>query len=154
MGYHLTILRTKDKQSIPIDQKEIESLPSSFPEWQYDAKQIALVSVDERDDAPALWFTDGQLWTTNPSNETITSMIALANKLKARVRGDELETYRSANETYIHPDDAEKKTEADEDEDIEAWRRREQLKLWAIRAAFIGGAALLGFLLKKFGVTK
>ncbi len=148
MGYHLTILRTKGKQAIPIEQKDVENLATVFPDWKYDPKQNALVSYE----APALWFSTGQLWTTNPSNDTITSMIAFAKYLGARVRGDEFETYQSANETYIHPDDADEKTEADED--IEAWRRREQLKLWAIRAAFIGGAALLSFSLKKFGVIK
>ena len=152
MGYHLTILRTKGNQAVPIEQKEVESLVTVFPDWKYDPKQNALVSLDDSNEAPALWFSDGQLWTTNPSNDTITSMIAFAKHLGARVRGDEFETYQSPNETYIHPDDAEEQTETDEE--IEAWRRRELLKLWAIRAAFIGGAALLGFLLKKLGMVK
>lgn|SRR5574341_342236 len=149
MSYHVTILRTSGKRAIPITKEEVVGLAKAFPEWKYDVNQDALVSVSESDEAPALWFSDGELWTKNPSNDTVTSMLALAKHLGARVRGDELETYRTANNTYLHPDDAGAKEESEAD--LQAWRRREQLKLWAIRATVIGVAALLGFLLKKFG---
>lgn len=152
MSYHVTIVRTNGKRTIPITKEEVVGLAKAFPEWTYDEDQEALVSVDESDEAPALWFSDGELWTKNPSNDTVTSMLALAKHLGARVRGDELETYRTANDTYLHPDDAEKNEESEAD--LQAWRRREQLKLWTIRATVIGVAALLGFLLKKFGFLK
>ncbi len=142
MGYHLTILRTDGKRTISITRSEVEALAGAFPEWRYDATQDALVSTDDSKEAPALWLSDGELWTKNPSDTTIAAMLKLAEHLKARVRGDEHETYRGVAETYTHPDDAE----------LRAWARREQLRLWAMRAALVGGAALLGFLLKKFGV--
>jgi len=149
MSYHVTILRTNGKRTIPITKEEVVGLAKAFPEWKYDVDQNALVSVDESDEAPALWFSDGELWTKNPSNDTLTSMLALAKHLGARVRGDEHETYRTANDTYLHPDDAE--TTEEPEADLRVWRRRERLKLWSIRAAVVGVAALLGFLLKKFG---
>ena len=152
MSYHVTILRTNGNRTIPITKEEVAGLARAFPEWKYDADQDALVSVSESDEAPALWFSDGELWTKNPSNDTVTSMLALARHLGARVRGDELETYRTANDTYLHPDDAEAKQETEAE--FETWRRRERLKLWAIRAAVIGAAALVGILLKKFGFIK
>lgn len=152
MGYHLTILRTNGKQSIPIDQVEIESLPRTFPDWQFDTKQIALVSVDDSDDAPALWFTDGQLWTTNPSNETIASMIAIANKLGARVRGDEFETYRTVNETYPHPDDKEALAELESESKSLAKSSKLRSLLFRVLAALAG--ILVAYALHKLRVTK
>lgn len=152
MGYHVNIVRTKGRQTIPITKEEVVGLATAFPEWKYDVAQDALIAVDDSEEPPALWFTDGELWTKNPSNETITSMLALATHLGARVRGDELETYRTTNETYLHPDDAEEKEESEAQS--RAWRRREQLKFWTFRVLFICMAALLGFLLKKFGFVK
>ncbi len=151
MGYHLTILRTDGKRTISITRSEVEALAGAFPEWRYDATQDALVSTDDSKEAPALWLSDGELWTKNPSDATIAAMLKLAEHLKARVRGDEHEIYRSVAETYTHPDDADRQGSASAAE-LRAWARREQLRLWAMRAALVGGAALLGFLLKKFGV--
>lgn len=152
MGYHVAILRTNGKQQLPLLQAEIENLPAHFSYWEYDAAQNALFARDCSEDVPALWFGDGELWTSNPSHATLVAMVAMAQHLGARVRGDELETYLTADETYTHADDADlHKTQA---EDIRAWRRREQYRLWVTRAAFIGGAALLTYALKKFGLLK
>ena len=152
MGYHLTILRTNGMQNIPINQKEVECLPSTFPEWQYDAKQIALVSVDDSDDAPAIWFTDGQLWTTNPSDETIASMLILAKYLGARVRGDELETYSSVDETYTHPDD--KEALAELEAESKALPNHSKIRSLVLRVLAFIGAILLFTTLVKLGLIK
>ena len=50
---------------------------------------------------------NGQLWAKNPGEDEIETMLEVAHLLNARVRGDEFETYRSVNDTYIHPDDKE-----------------------------------------------
>lgn len=152
MGYHVAILRSKGALKIPLQQQEVENLPAHFPDWQYDAAQNALFKREDREDSPGLWFSDGELWTSNPSHATLAAMVAMAQHLGARARGDELETYRTADDTYTHPDDANMKQESDED--IGVWRRREQYRLWAIRAAFIGGVVLLTYALKKFGLLK
>ncbi|HYD59499.1 MAG TPA: hypothetical protein VEC35_04055 [Noviherbaspirillum sp.] len=149
MGYHVTILRTQVRQTIPITKAEILELAQIFPEWTYDAEQEALVSAGERVDAPALWFSEGKLWTTNPSDETITSMIALANHLHARVRGDEFETYRTVDETYLHPDDAQEKAEADAS--VDALIRRTRRKQWLFNAVLFGTLISLILILKKIG---
>jgi hypothetical protein len=52
-------------------------------------------------------FSEGELWTSNPSMPLLEPMIELAGYLGARVRGDELETYRTVDDRYIHPDDRE-----------------------------------------------
>jgi len=149
LGYHITILRTQDKQTIAITKEEVLGLAEVFPEWSYDSNQDALVFVDKSDEAPALWFSDGRLWTGNPSNETLASMIALAKHLKARVRGDEFETYRTADEVYLHPDDAQEKAEADAE--VGALIRRTRRKQWVLNAVLFGSFISLILLLKKFG---
>lgn len=152
MGYHVTILRTNGKQTMPITKAEVIALAEAFPGWQYDADQDALVSLDSGDDAPALWLTDGELWTTNPRGETMASMLALARHLNARVRGDELETYRTPAESYLHADDAAAK--ADADAENAALIRRSRVRSWAFRGLAVASAALLSFVLQKFGLLK
>ena len=149
MGYHVTILRTKGKRTVPISMEEVLALPAVFPQWKYDADQEGLVSLDEREDAPALWFSDGELWTSNPSDETLTAMIAIADHLGARVRGDEMETYRTATESYLHPDDVDAKAESDAE--TRALLRRTRMKTLILNAAIFGFFVLLALLLKWLG---
>lgn len=152
MGYHVTILRTQDRQTVPIAKVEVLELAKIFPEWTYDANQDALVSTEERAEAPVLWFSEGKLWTTNPSDETLASMIALANHLHARVQGDEFETYRTANETYLHPDDAQEKAEADAA--VGTLIRRTHRKQWLLNAVLIGSLISVILILKKIGLLE
>lgn len=149
MGYHVTILRTQERQTIPIAKVEVLELAKIFPKWTYDANQDALVSTDEHAEAPALWFSEGKLWTTTPSDETLTSMIALANHLHARVRGDEFETYRTANETYLHPDDAQEKAEADAAVGTLIQRTHRKQRLF--NAILFGSLISVVLILKKIG---
>jgi hypothetical protein len=149
MSYHVTILRTNGERIIPITKEEVVGLAKAFPEWKYDVDQDALVPVDESDEAPALWFSDGELWTKNPSNDTVTSMLRLAAHLGARVRGDELETYRTATESFLHPDDAEAKAESNAEG--RALIRRTRLKQWTFNAILLGSFILVIVLLKRIG---
>lgn len=149
MSYHVTILRTKGKRSVPITQEEVLALAAAFPEWTYDAEQKALV-LGKGKQAPALWFAKGELWTKNPSEDTLTAMLALARELGARVRGDELETYRTATQSYLHPDDARAKAESDAD--TRALIRRTRLRSLALHAAIFGSFALLIVLFAKLGL--
>ena len=100
MGYHVAIVRTNGEDVSPLSEHEITEA----------AKESAVLSFDgeflfKRGDV-FLSFSNGELWLKNPGESEIEDMVALASKLKARVRGDELETYRSATESYTHPDDA------------------------------------------------
>lgn len=55
-----------------------------------------------------LLFYDGtELWAKTPSRAGLASMVNVAQALgeDARVRGDEGETYETADRTYAHPDD-------------------------------------------------
>ena len=128
------------------------ALPAAFPGWAWDASQRALVSRDGGRSAAALWFSEGELWTKNPSQDTLTTMLEFAAHLGARVRGDELETYRTPTESYSHPDDAQAKDESDAY--TRALKRRTRLKSIALHAAIFGIFALLVVVFAKLGWLK
>lgn len=90
----------------------------------------------------SLWHNDGELWTQLDDPWVIEPMLELARELGARLRGDEFETYVTADQTYAHPDD----------ERLERLARADSAQLLAshmaeqrrIRNAIIGFFVLLG----------
>lgn len=68
------------------------------------ATRVVAPSMGAR--SPLLLLEDGELWSSTPDDDFIGLMIELAKLLGARVRGDELESYRTLDEVYEHPDDA------------------------------------------------
>jgi hypothetical protein len=60
-----------------------------------------------------LWYDSGELWAKTPESWELEPMLALARILKARVRGDEFETYDSLEKTYFHLDDRSLRHEAE-----------------------------------------
>lgn len=149
MGYHVAIVRTAGAKQIPLTRAEIMGLPITFPDWRYDAEQEALIEVVGGDDAPALWASEGELWTKNPSDATLAAMISFATHLGARVRGDEMETYRTVEDSYVHPDDARAVSALKRESGRDFWRWR--LKQWAFNAVLLGTFASLIIILKKIG---
>lgn len=139
MGYHVTILRTSGKKRIPFSREEVNSVERAFPMWSYKENDKALVPKDG-EDIGALWFSEGVIWTKNPSEETIKQMLLIAEHLHARVRGDELETYRTPTETYLHPDDAEEHKSSREE--VDRIIRRTRIKSFVfhsvVASLFIG----------------
>jgi hypothetical protein len=130
MGYHVTILRTRGKEALPIAEDEIECAAATLPGWRYDRAARTL----HGDGGLQLWFQDGELWTKNPDDTTLECMIALAGVLGARVRGDEGETYRSLDDTYAHPDDEDDRRAAAA---VSAqWARRER-RIWIFRGIVV-----------------
>jgi hypothetical protein len=103
-------------------------------------------------DGVALWLSNDELWTKNPTEATLSVMLQFATHLGARVRGDELETYRTPTETYLHPDDAAAKDEGKRD--TRALIRRTRLKSLALHAAIFGSFALLILLFAKLGFIR
>lgn len=108
MGYHVTILRTAAGIGQPITEDEVrraivpmagrfEVYPGTDEFWLH---QPALGDASE-----ILVLSDGELWAKTPGEPFVALMIELATYLGARVRGDEGETYRSVDDTYLHPDD-------------------------------------------------
>jgi hypothetical protein len=136
MGYHVTILRTRGKGSLPIGQDDIERAAATLPGWRYDRAERTL----HADGGLRLWYQDGELWTKNPDGAAIGRMIALADVLGARVRGDEGETYRSLDDAYSHPDDEDARRAAHASSD--RWRRRER-RTWIVRGIVVALLVIL-----------
>jgi hypothetical protein len=105
MGYHVSIIRTKNGRPLPISEMDVITALGNDPRWSYEKQSSSAILSDPDNGDICLWLQDGELWTKNPDERGINAMIALANLLEARVRGDELETYRTSTETYLHPDD-------------------------------------------------
>lgn len=104
MGYHVTILRTANGAPIPIPLEEATAAAQSLDGWRFDQQDASFLK-ERGDDHLILWYQDGELWTKNPETWAMEAMLEFATRLGARVRGDELETYETAERTYQHPDD-------------------------------------------------
>jgi len=112
MGYHITILRTEQGKNIPIRIDEIKKLKDSFPGSDIEPPSLKGGQLDlviSRDSSHSYRFIlqHGRLWTKNPEDDEIEIMLEIAKQLNARVLGDELETFRTVTDTYLHPDDIE-----------------------------------------------
>ena len=99
MGYHVHILRTKNGAPDPISEEEISSAISGEPELHFTGNCV------ERNKQFFLSYDNGELWLKNPEERDMIEMVSIAEKIGARVRGDELETYTSTGQAYIHKDD-------------------------------------------------
>ena len=136
MGYHVAIVRTRGAQALPIAEEEIERAAATLPGWRYDRAECTL----HADGCPQLWWDDGELWTKNPDDATLGRMIALADALGARVRGDEGETDRSPDDAYPPPDDEDGRRTAAALSD--RWHRRERRR-WILRGVVVALLAIL-----------
>jgi hypothetical protein len=135
MGYHLTILRSSAKRQLPIPLDEAVVAAQGLEGWRY-SEAPPTFEYQSGEGTCTLWYEDGELWTTNPEAWGIRAMQALAQRLGARVRGDEWETY-DGERTFSHPDDRALRAEAE---------RASQAQLAGeLRAQRLIGLAIIGF---------
>ncbi len=141
MGYHLTILRTEGARTVPIAKTEFEAAAGAVPELAVvDGKGQAEYRRDGKVRAILRWRA-GEIWTAVAEPDVIAVMLQLAERLGARVRGDEFETYRTPEESYLHPDDRAEKERADAlSRSMQRASRRRQ---WVAHACIFGTFALL-----------
>ncbi|AKU21531.1 hypothetical protein [Massilia sp. NR 4-1] len=148
MGYHVTILRTIDGQLHPLSREEIHAavagMDGKLAAEHREGGELRLYRPLQGRASEIMILQDGELWAKNPGKAFLALMLELASKLEARVRGDELETYRTPDLTYAHPDDLPL---------IEAARvesrqqvRRVQRQGWIVRLAALGAVLLLAYL--------
>jgi hypothetical protein len=128
----------------------VESVDQTLPLWSYKDEQRALV-LEDSEEPVALWFSGGEIWTKNPTEATIEQMLLIAEHLKARVRGDEFETYRTPTDTYLHPDDAEKYAKSRKE--VERIIRSTRIKSFVFHSAVFGFFMGLILLLKHLGLV-
>jgi hypothetical protein len=113
MGYHVSIVRTAEGKAAPINQEEIRKFAEQSSAFRVDRVPTpgghCMVLSCLQDQTVILGLNidteDGRLWTKNPTETQLKVMIEVASAIGARVRGDEYETYKTASETYTHPDD-------------------------------------------------
>jgi hypothetical protein len=141
MSYHLTILRTKGARSLPITEAEFAAAVAAVPELVGGpAARQAEYRRDGKVRAILRW-RDGEIWTAVAEPDVIAVMLQLAERLGARVRGDECETYRTPEESYLHPDDrAEAERAGALSRSMQRATRRRQ---WVAHACIFGTFALL-----------
>lgn len=150
MGYHVQIVRTRAGQPHPISREEVETaLAAMGGRLAIDrdhASEVQLIEPAKGEQSELLILQDGELWTSTPGEPFIALMIELAEKLGARVRGDEYETYRAVDDVYEHPDDAALRGPAPRAGRWKAWRGRLiAVGVWMlIGLVFIVGSKLFG----------
>ncbi|RLP52931.1 MAG: hypothetical protein D6160_18135 [Ketobacter sp.] len=107
MSYHLTIVRSKGKKQDLVSEQEIFDLINQDSRYSFEDKgnYLNIKKTPKFGEDYYFIYQNGELWIKNPEPAHIEQFIELANILGGRVRGDELETYKAANETYFHPDD-------------------------------------------------
>ncbi len=86
----------------------------------------------------------GQIATKVVEDDVLPVLLALAANLGARVRGDELETYRGLGDTYVHPDDAQAVALSERQDS----QRRQRLLLWKIIRVALLVSAIAALLLR------
>lgn len=109
MSYILAILRTKKGSPVPLTVDEAKALPINSSDIGVEPPSLKGAELDvvvERGEKRYRFILqNGELWTKNPDEYEIEAMLYVAGLLGARVRGDELETYRTPTDTYAHEDD-------------------------------------------------
>ena len=143
MGYHVAIVRTGGDRALPLVEREIMEAVEESAGLSFDG-----TSVFRRGEF-FLSFSNGELWLSNPDESDLEEMIGLARRLEARVRGDELETYRSPTESYAHPDDARSLASSElQSKAVKAATRRRQ---WLLNASVVAFFVSLILLFKVMG---
>ena len=104
MSYHLTILRSENSKQLPISLEEAKFAAAKIGGWKYSETPDSFKLLTENGES-TLWYNDGELWIKTPEIWEIDHVINFAKELGGRVRGDEFETYTSADQIYTHPDD-------------------------------------------------
>lgn len=147
MGYHLTVLRTEGFRTLPIPRSEFVAEARRMPELILSVDETSAGYIRAGELRATIFWTEGVLWTKVPDEDVVTVLISLAERLQARVRGDDLETYRSAHETYVHPDDAQHIAQRD----AQVARIRFRERVWSVTRVIVLVAVVVAVILRMLG---
>lgn len=127
MGYHVELVRNGRHK---VAWEELAVAAASRAGWGVDhAKRQIEIVIHGEPRGVLIWEVDAP-WLKSPDDDALVALIDLAADLDARVRGDELESYRSPEDWYIHPDDTAAHAAATyASQDFLARRKRNKL-LW------------------------
>jgi hypothetical protein len=140
MGYHVSIIRTTSGSGNPITIQEIIDLADKSPGFRVENQSspsgscALLVYSRHGLDVCGLQLDEraGVLWTKDPEGDALEVMLNVAAALGGRVRGDGNETYRTASDTYFHPDDQADReaAKAEDARSLRTWRGRRAVWRW------------------------
>jgi hypothetical protein len=105
MGYDVSVIRTVSGRRQRFSVDDFSTLARNYPEWSYDS---ASETLERRSgDEQGFWMSASamELTAKEPTERQIELTLEVAHALGARVRGDNLETYRTPTDTFNHPDD-------------------------------------------------
>lgn len=114
MGHHVAVVRAAGEHARPIRPDELRQLSQGHADFVVESGvsrqgRPTQVLVHGRDSsAPCrLQFDEdsGELWMANPTRAELDIMLRVAHALGGRVRDDGFRTFRTATDTWIHPDD-------------------------------------------------
>jgi hypothetical protein len=105
MGYDVSILKTASGRRQRFSEQDFIALTTKFPEWSYDSSSQTLLKQTGEEEGFWLDLSPLELTAKEPNKTQVQLMIEIAQALGGRVRGDDLETYRTPTETFNHPDD-------------------------------------------------
>ena len=150
MSYLVVILRTRGQLELPLTEDEVQSAVAGFKYLNTRKNSRGLVEIVGADNDDSFVFTliEGQIVAKNPSHDHLQLLIDLARTLDARVRGDEMETYCSPTETFLHEDDCEEinKIQAD----VAFRRKRARLSQLRLNLILFSVALLLVIVVSYF----
>jgi len=108
MSNHLSIVRSKGGADITIPLADLRRLVLAHPQCQLKTNPdgSANLIAQSSEGVFQVYWSPNHLWAERLDERFINPLIEIATLLGARVRGDESESYRSRDDTYIHPDDA------------------------------------------------
>ena len=112
MGYHISLINTtkcddKDKALYNFDILKNILINQFSLQEQLDNKGQFSFFYSPEDENIVLFYKNNELWANTTDDNVIAILLAISSVLKdgTRVRGDNLETFKSVSETYIHEDD-------------------------------------------------
>lgn len=107
MGYHISLVSNTTNRDDKFEYKDTKLKIENSDKFEIvedDGKSFTIIEKNNKSEFAA-FYNNGYIWISTTLDEEIAIFIELANILNSRARGDEGETYRTANEVYYHPDD-------------------------------------------------
>lgn len=105
MSSRVTILKTRHGKPEPIVLADLSRAATALPHVDVAETGDRLRILQSGTELFTLYWEEGEAWTADPDESALELMIDIADRMGARVRSDEFETYRAANDRYFHPDD-------------------------------------------------
>jgi hypothetical protein len=103
MAYRVELVASPPR---PITWDELARATGSLPGWKAHDREQELRLTEQSRLLTRITLHQGEASAKLPDERALAALIRLATQVGLRIRGDDGESYRSATETFVHPDDA------------------------------------------------